>query len=77
MEISFKKIFKVTCPSKDLMDQLKKENIFSKEKIFFLPDAVFSTEFFRKQIEIQDNDKLEKNFFLAVGRLTKQKILVT
>ena len=73
LKLISKKIFKITCPSKDLMDQLKKENIFSEEKIFFLPDAVFSTEFLRKQIVIQDNDKLEKNFFLAVGRLTKQK----
>ena len=55
------------------MDQLKKRKHIFQRKDIFLPDAVFSTEFFRKQIEIQDNDKLEKNFFLAVGRLTKQK----
>ena len=68
-----KKIFKVTCPSKDLADQLKKLKIFPEEKIFFLPDAVFSIEYLRKKIKENQNKKLEKNFFLAVGRLTKQK----
>ena len=71
-----KKILKVTCPSLDLIDQLKKYKIFSDEKLFFLPDAIINIKDYVKQINYKVNRSEEKHkekYFIAAGRLTKQK----
>ena len=34
------KIYKITCPTNELKDNLVKKNIFSESKIFYLPDAI-------------------------------------
>ena len=74
--LSKKKIFKITCPTEDLKYDLLEKNIFGDDKIFYLPDPVINIkEFIKKKFEkktlsIEDNDK---SFFIAVGRLTKQK----
>ena len=74
--LSEKKIFKITCPTEDLKNDLLEKNIFRENKIVFLPDPVINiNEFIKKKfrnkgILIDDNDK---GFFIAVGRLTKQK----
>ena len=71
-----KKIFKITCPTEDLKDDLLEKNIFRNDKLVFLPDPVINMkEFIKKKIEekslpIDGNDK---DFFIAVGRLTRQK----
>ena len=67
------KIHKVTCPSSDLVFQLKKFDIFPKEKLSFLPDAVLNIQDLKKKKKIYNKHEMEENFFLAVGRLTKQK----
>ena len=74
--LSEKKIFKITCPTEDLKDDLLKKNIFREGKIVFLPDPVINIKEFinktfeKKTLSIDENDK---DFFIAVGRLTKQK----
>ena len=72
-----KKIFKVTCPSQELMEKLKILNLFSLEKLFFLPDAIIDIKEFKEKVKNQVDFKLpfdnEKKIILAVGRLTKQK----
>ena len=70
------KIHLVTCPSIDTYLKLKKYNIFSDEKLIFLPEPVLSLDEFREKINTKTVD--EKNFdshnsVLAIGRLTKQK----
>jgi len=71
-----KNIFKITSPSMDLIYQLKNNKIFPENKINFLPDAIISTKDFVKQLnyKIPLYEKKHKDkFFIAVGRLTKQK----
>ena len=74
--ISIKNIYKITCPTKQLLDQLLNKKIFSKNKLIFLPDPIIDINEFRKKI----NDKnfepqidLNFDYFLSVGRFTKQK----
>jgi len=73
-----KKIFKITCPTKDLLSFLKHENIFETDKLIYLQDAIIDIQDYVKKINIEDkvfSNKIENynNYFLAVGRLTKQK----
>jgi len=75
---SSRKIYKITCPTIDLLSDLKKKNIFDKDKIFYLQDAILNIQDYINQFKIDDKNFLDKvknynNYFLAVGRLTKQK----
>ncbi len=75
---SSKNLFKITCPTKDLLTQLKNENIFDANKMFYLQDAIINIQDYIDKIKINDQNFLNKidnynNYFLAVGRLTKQK----
>ena len=74
--ISEKNIYKITCPTKQLLDQLLNKKIFSENKLIFLPDPIIDINEFRKKI----NDKnfapqtdLNFDYFLSIGRFTKQK----
>ncbi len=66
------KVYKITCPTQELLDQLIKGG-FTKDKLFFLPDAIIDV----KKVSLYNNlpisQKTNKKFILAVGRLTKQK----
>ena len=73
-----KHIFKITCPTKDLLIFLKNENIFEPEKLTYLQDAIINIQEYIKKIKIQNKNVSHQiqdynNYFLAVGRLTKQK----
>ncbi|MDC1112491.1 glycosyltransferase [Candidatus Pelagibacter sp.] len=70
------KIYQCTCPSKDLMFQLKNLNILSDNKLSFLPDPIININDFLKNIRESNNSNIDvpkKKFFMSVGRLTKQK----
>ncbi len=71
-----KKIYKITCPSKDLKIQLEKQKIFTPDKIFFLPDPIINIKKFINKLNNNKNFNrklLTKKYFISVGRLTKQK----
>ena len=70
-KIAFKKIYAVTCPTKNTFEYIKSLNIIQNEKLKILYDPVICLKEINrlKKIEIIKKD----NFFLAVGRLTKQK----
>ena len=71
-----KKIHLVTCPSRDTYSNLKKLNIFDKNKIIYLPEPVLFIEEFRNKIKdknIQEKNFEDKNSILSIGRLTRQK----
>ena len=70
---TLKKIYKITCPTHDLIKQLKDLNVFENHKITFLPDAIINIESFRDQIKSKDILKVSNKYFLAAGRLTRQK----
>ncbi len=71
-----KKIEFITSPTNDLIYQLIKLNIFEEKKLYFLPDAIINMQDLRKIFKEKnelDNRLTNKNYFIAVGRLTKQK----
>ena len=75
-KISSKKIKKITCPTKDLLEQLKKSKIFDSENLVYLPDAIINIKDFINQTKYKNfSKKIEKKkkYFISVGRLTRQK----
>tara|TARA_B100001741_G_C16474508_1_gene561781 strand:+ start:38 stop:1180 length:1143 start_codon:yes stop_codon:yes gene_type:complete len=73
---SSKKLKKITCPTKDLIEQLKELEIFQNKNIVYLPDAIINVKDFVNQIKENDfeNFTSHKNkYFISVGRLTRQK----
>ena len=75
-KVSRKKIFKITCPTQDLKINLINNNIFEENKIIKLFDPVINiSEFIKKKNDKNKNliVNLDKPFFIAAGRLTKQK----
>ncbi len=70
-KLALKKIFIVTCPTKNTFDYIIKLNIVDPEKVRLLYDPVIIVK------EILDKKKEKKvsynNYFLSVGRLTRQK----
>ena len=74
-KISSKKLTKITCPTKDLIVQLKELKIFQNESIVYLPDAIINIKDFISQLKnnFNENIKNKKKYFISVGRLTKQK----
>ncbi len=75
-KFSAKKIFRVTCPSKELKKQLIKLNFLDESKLIFLPDPIIHLKEFIDNLKFSRNrlSKLNKReYFISVGRLTKQK----
>ena len=74
-KLTLKKILLITCPTIATKDYLLSLNFISKEKLFLLYDPIIHT----KNILLKKNDKSNKldinikNYFMAAGRLTKQK----
>ncbi len=71
-----KKLYCVTSPSEELKKNLIESNIFQKEKIYFLPDAIINIKNFikKKNEKFSEFKKTnEKKIIFSAGRLTKQK----
>ena len=71
-KIFTKKIFKITCPTYELLEKLVLKG-FDKNKLIFLPDAIIDIN---KNLKIKNKlikRKSDKKFILAAGRLTPQK----
>ena len=71
-QVFSKKIFKITCPTQELLKQMI-NNGFHKEKLFFLPDAIIDIKKVLKYKYKSIKKKTDKKYILSVGRLTKQK----
>lgn len=69
------KIFAITCPTEELKNKIIELKIFDENKIFFLPDPIVDMKEFLELKKKYPTKKyiISKNFFLSVGRLTKQK----
>ena len=68
------KLFLVTCPSLETLEYLKKSKIFDNNKLVILHDPIINVSKINRYIrENLDSKDLKKNFFLSIGRLTKQK----
>ncbi len=72
-EISKEKLEKITCPSLELKKDLEGSNIFDRNNIRFLPDAIINIEDFINKVHIEKKKDLKNEHFLSVGRFTKQK----
>ena len=75
-ELNRKKIFKITCPSIGLKNQLLDLNILPSDKISFLADPIIHVKSFKEKISTYEKSiplLKEKKYFMSVGRLTKQK----
>ena len=74
-KIISKKIYLVTCPSKETLETLNKMNIFDKEKIIFLPEpSLYLNEIKDNKFQTLVEKKFDKkNSLLCIGRLTRQK----
>jgi glycosyltransferase involved in cell wall biosynthesis len=69
-KIAFKKIYLITCPTINTMNFIKSLDLIEESKIKLLYDPVLII----KEINQKKRKKLDlKNYYLAVGRLTKQK----
>ncbi len=70
-----KTLFKITCPSLELLNKIEKSNIFKKNQLYFLPDAIIQVDEFKKKKFLINNKEFDKSkkIVLSVGRLTKQK----
>ena len=69
-----KKIHIITCPSKELREQLNNSKIFDEKKIIVLYDSVINIQEVNNKKKIPLEKSLSKiKYFLAIGRLTKQK----
>ena len=69
---SNKKLFKITCPTEELLCKIKNENIFYEDKLYFLQDAIINLDKFKKSESLKIKN-LNKKIILSAGRLTKQK----
>ena len=65
------KLSLITCPGIALFDKLNKLDLFEKDKLKFLPDAIINLNQIKKQLH--KKEKNNNKYILAVGRLTKQK----
>jgi glycosyltransferase involved in cell wall biosynthesis len=68
-------IFKITCPTNELVDKLNISKIFSSNKIFYLMDPVIDIkDYLQKKNLRPECYKFDKEpFLLSVGRFTRQK----
>ena len=68
---AFKKIYAVTCPTKNTLNYIKNLDLIEESKIILLYDPILNVAEINKK---KNEKKVEfKNYYLAVGRLTKQK----
>ena len=70
-----KRIFKVTFPTSDLLNQFKELNIFDESQMNILRDPIISFKNLPalKKEETKSEISNIKDYFVAVGRFTKQK----
>ena len=69
-----KKIFLVTCPSNETMNYINELNIFDNKKVILLNDPIIDVSKIHNNLQKKiDVLNLKKDYFISVGRLTKQK----
>lgn len=68
--LSAKKIYKISCPTSLTANYIKSMKLIENNKISTLYDPVIK---YHDKLNLKNNFKYDKKFFLSVGRLTKQK----
>ena len=73
-QLAFKRIYCVTCPTEATMNYLKSLNIIEEKKLKLLHDPIINvSKYSKKNLKIKDFKLNFKSFYLAAGRLTRQK----
>ncbi len=69
-KMALKKIYLITCPTENTLKYIKSLNLVDSSKIKLLYDPIINV----RDINNKKKEKIDsKNFYLSVGRLTKQK----
>ena len=71
-KLTFKKIYKVTCPTNTTKNYLISLNLIDEKKICVVQDPILNIKKIRK-LKSENFDLKTKNYLFAAGRLTKQK----
>ena len=71
-KMALKKFHLVTCPTQTTMEYIKSLNIINEERVHVLFDPIIEVKKMKLKIN-EKNYSEHKNYFLAAGRLTKQK----
>ena len=72
-KITLKKVDLITCPTLGTKNHIKEKGLIGHEKIFLLYDPVISPKLIQEKKKIPLNNFKLDNYFLSIGRLTKQK----
>jgi glycosyltransferase involved in cell wall biosynthesis len=74
-KLAFKKIYAVTCPTLGTLNYLKNLDIIDNKKIILLHDPIINLkELIEKKLLAKKEGNFDnKNYFLAAGRLSRQK----
>ena len=67
------KIYRVTCPSEETLNDLKKLNIFENRKLVVLYDPIINISLINEKKKMSISPLPHNNYFLNIGRLTNQK----
>ena len=69
-----KNISLIMCPTQATQNDIIKLNLVEKSKVIYLPDPIIEiNEIFKQKNNNSKNIKIKKNFFVMIGRYTKQK----
>ena len=73
-KITLRKIYKITFPTEETYQYFKKLNIVENDKLAILSDPIIDSKKIIDKIKEKDEkDKNIENYYLSIGRLTKQK----
>jgi glycosyltransferase involved in cell wall biosynthesis len=72
-KLALKNVYKITCPTEATKNDLIKLKICNSEKINVLYDPIIIFNKIIKKKSEKIEKKFEDNYFVAIGRLTKQK----
>ena len=69
---SSKNLYKITCPTQELLNKIISQKIFEETKLFYLQDAILNLDNFKNNF-IMKPVLTKKKIILTAGRLTRQK----
>ena len=72
-KMTLKKICFITCPTDATRKDMSNQKVVNENKINVLFDPIISPKNIINNIKISKNNLKDRNYFLAVGRLTRQK----
>tara|TARA_B110000027_G_C16122379_1_gene304066 strand:+ start:6930 stop:8084 length:1155 start_codon:yes stop_codon:yes gene_type:complete len=74
-KIALKKVYKISFPTSETLEYFKSLNFSCTEKFVLMNDPIIQINEInkKKREQINDLEIKDKNYFLAIGRLTKQK----